>query len=77
MDRSARLKGLGMYSSTFFFVFQIGAFPNLTYRTFVYVVMYLDAVGIDLSNNHDKCCKVKSFQSQAKEKSSSNFRLSF
>ena len=32
-------------------------------------MMYLDAVGIDISNNQDKCCKVKPFRSQTKYES--------
>ena len=47
---------------------QIGTFPHLKYRKFVHVIMYLDAVGIDISNNQEKSSKVKPFRSQTKSR---------
>ena len=55
-----------MYSSTCPRVNQIGTFPNLKYSKFAHVMMYLDATGIDISNNQEKRCKVRPFRSQTK-----------
>ena len=47
---------------------QIGTFPHSKYRKFVHAMMYLDAVGIDISNNQEKSSKVKPFRSQTKSR---------
>ena len=56
-----------MYSLNCYRVDEIGIFPNLKYTKFItHVLMYLDAVEIDISNKHDNCCKVKPIRSQTK-----------